>query len=323
MARTTGRAGRVARARSTVSSSSRARVTIPSRKAMNAGRDSTRLAISTPASSSAVRMARGRFRPARAPRSRRGIPASAPPAGSNGAGSATDASDLEQLPLLVLEQGVDLGHVLVGDALEALLGPAQLVLGDVAVALQALQGVLLVPADVADAGPRLLGPVLGQAHVLLAPLLGELGEGQADDLAVVGRVDAQVGVADGLLDRGGGVAVVRRDDQQAGLGGGDAGQLLERGRGAVVVDLEAVDQGGVGAAGADAAELLLGHLDGLAHLALRLPERVLDHRCSPRCVSSASTASSFGPTTVPIGSPHTARRMLPSVSRSNTMMGRS
>ena len=62
--------------------------------------------------------------------------------------------------------------------------------------------VLGVPADVADRDPGVLRLVLRDLDELLAALLGELREDDPDDRAVVGRVDAEVGVADGLLDRG-------------------------------------------------------------------------------------------------------------------------
>src|SRR3712207_9310156 len=50
-----------------------------------------------------------------------------------------------------------------------------------------------------DALP-IFGQLVQQPHVLAAPLLGERGHGDADDLPVVGGVEAQVGLAD-RLDR--------------------------------------------------------------------------------------------------------------------------
>ena len=47
--------------------------------------------------------------------------------------------------------------------------------------------------------------------------------------------------------------------------------------GAVVVDQDRVEHGGVGAAGADGGELALGGLQGLLHLLLSLEHDVVDH----------------------------------------------
>ena len=60
--------------------------------------------------------------------------------------------------------------------------------------------------------------------------------------------------------------VVGRDHQQAGLGNAEPGHLAQLGLGAVVVDLEVLDQGRRGPAGADGPELGLGVVHGLGHV---------------------------------------------------------
>ena len=80
------------------------------------------------------------------------------------------------------ERLVDLLHVLVGDLLELLLGPLELVGGDLAGLLERLEVLAGVAADVAHGDPAVLGHVLDDLHVLLAALLGERGEVEADDL---------------------------------------------------------------------------------------------------------------------------------------------
>src|SRR6478609_4429119 len=105
-------------------------------------------------------------------------------------------SDLDQLGLLVLEHLVDRVGVLLGHAVEPLLGAGDVVLADLAV----------------------LGLGLGDLDVLLATLLGELREHAPDHLAVVGRVDAEVGVADRLLDGLHRALVVGLDEDDPRLG---------------------------------------------------------------------------------------------------------
>src|SRR4029079_16751172 len=59
-------------------------------------------------------------------------------------------SDLEQLGFLVLEHVVDLVDVLLGQAVQTLLGRTDLVLAELAVLQRALEVLLGVPAHVAD-----------------------------------------------------------------------------------------------------------------------------------------------------------------------------
>ena len=206
---------------------------------------------------------------------------------------------------------VDLGDVLVGELLQLLLGPVELVDGDLAVLLERLELVAGRPPQVADRDPALLGLVLDHLHQLLASLGRELREHQADHLAVVGRGDTQVGVLDGLLDGLHRALVVGGDDQHPGLGHVEPGQLLERHVGAVVVDLQLLDERRRGPTGADGREVGLGVAHGLGHLLGGLEQDVVDHR------------PTSGPheTSVPIGSPSRARRMLPGPIRSKTTIG--
>src|SRR5205814_864541 len=88
----------------------------------------------------------------------------------------------------------------------------------------------------------------------------------------------------------------------------EAGELLERNLGAVVVDLQLVDERGSGPAGADAGELLLEMHDRLVHAVLALGDVGVHH-------------ASFVVTSVPMGSPISALPMLPGSMTSNTMIG--
>src|SRR5215213_7111102 len=147
-----------------------------------------------------------------------------------------ECSHLEQLGLLVPEQLVDGVGVLLGRRLQALLGTGHVVLSDLTVLLHPLELLLGVAAQVAHRDAALLGLVPRDLDVLLAPLLGELREDATDDLAVVGRVHVQVGVADRALDVAEGVHVVRRDQDHPRVLSRERGEALEGGRGPVVVD---------------------------------------------------------------------------------------
>ena len=137
-----------------------------------------------------------------------------------------------------------------------------------------------VAAEVAHGDAAVLGHVLDDLDVLLAALLGERREVEPDDRAVVARVDAEVAVADRLLDGAERGAVVRLDEQLAGLGHLEAGELLQRDRRAVVLDVQLLDERRRGPAGAHGRELRLHVLDRLVHLVDGLEQRLVDHRAS-------------------------------------------
>src|SRR3712207_2515476 len=168
-----------------------ATATIPMNAVFQKKSDSRIAATST----TAEVMAAGRSRPARPWSFGTGWEASGD-AGLSGV-VMEGRSDLEQLGFLVLEHLVDLVGVGLGDRVEALLGTGDVVLADLAVLLELLQRLLGGAAHVAHRHPTVLGLGAGELDVLLATLLGQLGEDAAQHLAVVGWVDAQVGVADG------------------------------------------------------------------------------------------------------------------------------
>src|SRR5262249_21600172 len=156
---------------------------------------------------------------------------------------APSASNLHDLGFLALQQLVDLGDVLVAELLAAVLRAVLLVAPGLAVVDELLQMVDRVPAHVADRDLALLRHVPDDLDEILAPLLGQLRDRQADQLAVVRRRQAEVGLLDRPLDRGDRVRVERLDRQHPRLGRADRRQLLERRLLAVVVDLAAVEQG--------------------------------------------------------------------------------
>src|SRR5258706_1950833 len=163
-----------------------------------------------------------------------------------------------------------------------------------------------VAPHITDRDPPVLGMVLHDLHVFLAPFLGEGREREAYDLAIVGRIHAEIAVSDGFLDRAHSVAIMRFHDEQTSLGHAEARQLLQRHFGAVVVDEEFLDEGGSGAPGTYRRELAAGVLDRLGHLVDGLEERLVDHR-----------------TSVPIGRPSKTQRTLPGREMSKTTIGRS
>src|SRR3989442_2291075 len=180
-------------------------------------------------------------------------------------GSEVPASDLHDLRFFVFQQLVDRRGVLVGELLPLLLRAPLLVVADVAVLDELLQMVHQVAADVPDRDPALLRVPAHELDELLAPLLGQLRDRQADYLAVVRRLEPELGLQDRLLDRLDLGRVERLHCEEARLRRVDRRHLLQRRLLAVVVDLDAVEQGRRGASRADAVELGTGRLDRLVH----------------------------------------------------------
>ena len=146
---------------------------------------------------------------------------------------------------------------------------------------QLLQVVHDVAAHVADGDATFLGQVPDDLDELLAPLLGQLRDRQADDLAVVRGLQPEIRLHDRLLDALEGRGIEGLHRQQPRLGGVDRGQLVERCLLAVVVDLDAVEKCRRGASRAHTVELLLCRLHGLVHAADRVGYELVDHRLAP------------------------------------------
>src|SRR5487761_2059608 len=191
--------------------------------------------------------------------------------GSSPVGSSPgSSSNLKKFLLLVREQRVDDGHLVLGHLVQDLLEALDVVTGQALVLLERLELLARVTAHAAQGDLALLGL---RAHDLdegLATLLGEGGEGQADHVAVVGGREAEVGVGDRLLDRGNGALVEGRDHEETGLGHREVRQLAQGGVGAVVVDEQVLDQRRGRASGAHRGELALHVLDRLGHAIARV-----------------------------------------------------
>src|SRR5207245_5463502 len=194
-----------------------------------------------------------------------------------------------------------------GELLKPAMGTLRVVLRKLAFLLHGVDAMELVPANVSDRHPGLLGLVAYEPHVFLASLFGEGWNRDPDDLAVAGRVQPLLSRTEGLLDRADLALVVDLHHQEPGLGRADLRELVERRRGAVIRDHDLVDQGRVGATGPDGGQLGPEVVDRFRHLRLGVTQDRIDH---PKA-----------PTSVPISSPRTTRSILPGSRRLKTTMG--
>src|SRR5690606_4168437 len=122
-----------------------------------------------------------------------------------------------------------------------------------------------VAPDVAHRNPRLLGILPGDLGQFLATLLVEFRYGNTDRGAVDHRVQAQIGIADRLLDGRHEALVPDLYGQHARFRDADGADLVHRHLGAVGVDVDRLEQARCGATGTKAAELLAQHGNRALH----------------------------------------------------------
>src|SRR5690348_3754832 len=170
--------------------------------------------------------------------------------------------DLEDLGLLGLHQLVDLLHVVVVRLLHVLFPVLLLVFGDVLGFLQLGDG---LGARVADRHPTLLGEAMHHLHQLLAALLGERRERDANHVPVVGRREAQVRRQNRLLDRLHQTLVPGLDGQEPRFRRRHARHLVQGHLVSVGVHAHQIEQRGGRLAGPYRGELAAHRVHGLVH----------------------------------------------------------
>ncbi len=174
--------------------------------------------------------------------------------------------------------------MLVRHLLDLVQHAVHLVLGHLTLLLGLLQAVVGVPADLTHRLAGLLGITVDHLDDLLAPLLGKLGDGDADHGAVVDRVQPQVGLEDRLFNGGDGVLVVGLDHDQPRLRRQQVGHLLQRHLGAVQIDLDPIQEPHRCLARADLGQMLLEDTHGLFHAIFGVKQNLFYvHRQTPRC----------------------------------------
>ena len=119
----------------------------------------------------------------------------------------------------------------------------------------------------------LIGVLAGMAHHLgqvAAAFFGQRGHGHADQVALAGGIQAQVALADGLLDLGAHALFPGLHADGARIQQRHVGHLAQRHHRTVIFHMHGVQQGWIGTTGADFLQVVLEGHDGLVHLAFHV-----------------------------------------------------
>src|SRR5690606_7649618 len=119
---------------------------------------------------------------------------------------------------------------------------------------------------------RMLGILMGDLDKFLAPFLVELGQRNAQIRTIDDRIEAQIRLPYGTIDRLDHRLVPHADGNHARLGHADRGDLINRHGGAVGIDMDGIKEVGRSTPGTQRAEIVL---EG-AHRAVHPPLQILE-----------------------------------------------
>src|SRR5713101_961659 len=202
---------------------------------------------------------------------------------------SSPTSDLHDLRLFAFDQLFHELQMVVMQLLRLLLGVLLVVLRDV---LGLLDLVDRLRAGPAHADAPFFGELVHDLHQLLAALLRERRQGNADEVAIVGRREPEIGGQDRFLDRLDEALVPGLNGQELGLRGGNARHLVEGHLAAIGLDAYEVEERRGGLPCAHGGEFALHRLHRLVHRLFRLLE-VLRERGHRTIVPTRSPASTL------------------------------
>src|ERR1041385_3724918 len=212
------------------------------------------VSTSTPASMAPSTTSRTAFIPARCPRGRgrlrsraqRPLPSmimatcrGTAPLRRICASRSSAISDFHDLRFLGLHRLIHLSQVVVVQLLDVFFRVLLLVIGDV---LGLLDPADRLGARVPHGHAAFLGRLVHDLHQLAAPLFGEGGQRDADDVAVVRWGETQIGREDRFFDRLEQPLVPGLDGQELRLGGGHARDLGKRHLASVRFDAHEIEE---------------------------------------------------------------------------------
>ena len=185
------------------------------------------------------------------------------------------AQRLQQLLILLVLQIVHCLHVRVGQLLNLIERALLIVLGNLVVLEHLLEPVVGVTPDRADVVAALFGHLVDVPRQLFAALVGQRRDGNAQHLAVAGRIEAEVGQTNRPLERRHQRWIERLRHDQRRLGNRERGHLVEGHLRAIRLDVHVLEQSGRRAPGAHARQFLPHEFDLRVHALLHFAEQPL------------------------------------------------
>src|SRR3990167_3434395 len=182
-----------------------------------------------------------------------------------------------QIRFFLLNSHFDLGHELVGQLLDLVGGATLFVFADFLFLDQVFQLAQGIATNIAHGDTTILGGITGLLGEALAGFLGQGRHGDQQQLAQVGRIEAQTGALDRLVDGRQHIALEGHDLQGARILDGDVGHLIQRGIRTVVRHHHATEDARVRLTGTDTTECMEQRLQALLHAHLGVLLDRVDH----------------------------------------------
>ena len=177
---------------------------------------------------------------------------------------------------------VGISHKLVRQLLHVFRSLLLFVFADGLVFFQLFKAVVGIAAHVAHRHLGFFGIFAGHLDQILAALFGQRRYHDAYDLAVIDGRKAQVRLQNGLFNHRNAALVPWLDGHGAAVGHGNGGHLADGRGGAVIVALDAVHQGGGGAARAQLGKIAILCANGFFHAVFGVQkDAVYIHQYSP------------------------------------------
>ena len=171
--------------------------------------------------------------------------------------SAKHLLELKNFFFFSLGDLIEFGDLGVGEFLGGVEGLALFVFANDLVFEELLQVFVGIAADVAQSDAALFGDMVELLGEFAAAVFGERWNGDADEFAIVGRIEAEIRDADAFFNGADDGGIPRLNGDHRGFGDVQLGDLIERRRRAEVIDANAVEKADGSAAGAELSDFVL------------------------------------------------------------------
>src|SRR5260370_546337 len=189
--------------------------------------------------------------------------------------------DLQNLQFLGFADLVHLVDEAIGELLQAVGAALQLVLGNFFLFLTIAQLVMGITTKFANPHLVVIQFLMDVLDHIPAAIFAHWRDRETNNLSIVAGVNTQVRLLNSLLDLHQHLAVPRLDDQQTRIRYRNCCNLADRRRCTIVLDGDAIDQRGTGAASTNSGQILFQDLNRLLHTTVCIAEKIIYHTSAP------------------------------------------